>query len=107
MEETIFDHLREIVQWKQIDGTMTPGGSYANFMGILMARFKKFPQINAKGMYGYKPLKLFTSESSHYSIKKGIVLCGLGTQNIISIKSDENRRMIPEELEKAILYEMQ
>lgn len=43
---------------------------------------------------------------SHYSIKKGIILCGTGTQNIVYVKTDSNRRMIPEELDKAIQKEI-
>jgi glutamate/tyrosine decarboxylase-like PLP-dependent enzyme len=39
---------------------------------------------------------------SHYSIKKGIILVGTGTENIVYVKTDSNRRMIPEELDKAI-----
>lgn len=43
---------------------------------------------------------------SHYSIKKGIILCGTGTQNIVYVKTNSNRRMIPEELDKAIQKEI-
>jgi glutamate decarboxylase len=35
-------------------------------------------------------------------MKKGANLCGIGTDNIIYIKVDENRRMIPSELAKVI-----
>lgn len=81
---------------------MTPGGSFANFMGLVLARFRNHPEAHLQGLYGIKPQKVFTSEVSHYSIKKGVVLCGTGTQNIVYVKTDDNRRMIPEELDKAI-----
>lgn len=29
-------------------------------------------------MFGSKPLKIFTSETSHYSMKKGANMCGIG-----------------------------
>lgn len=79
MENVVFEQMRKIVGWEKIDGTMTPGGSFANFMGILMSKFKLHPESNQKGIYGMKPLKIFTSEMSHYSIKKGVILCGTGT----------------------------
>lgn len=82
--------------WETVDGIMTPGGSFANFMALLLARFRKHPESNTKGLYGMKPQKVFTSEVCHYSIKKGVILCGTGTENIVYVKSDSNRRMIPE-----------
>jgi glutamate/tyrosine decarboxylase-like PLP-dependent enzyme len=81
---------------------MTPGGSFANFMGIHLSRTRLHPDFNKKGLYGYKPMKIFTSDVSHYSVKKGVNFCGLGTENIVSIKTDNSGRMIPLELEKAI-----
>lgn len=88
MENQLCEHLRTLVGWEVIDGIMTPGGSYANFMGLLMARFHKHPESNSKGLYGLKPMKVFTSDVSHYSVKKGVVLCGTGTDNIVYVKSD-------------------
>lgn len=106
MENELYEHMRKIVGWKSIDGTMTPGGSFANFMGLVLARFRNHPEAHLQGLYGIKPQKVFTSEVSHYSIKKGVVLCGTGTQNIVYVKTDANRRMIPEELDKAIQKEL-
>jgi glutamate/tyrosine decarboxylase-like PLP-dependent enzyme len=79
-----------------VDGIMTPGGSFANFMGLLLARFKAHPEANSKGLYGLKPMKILTSEVSHYSIKKGMILIGMGTENLIYVKTDKNRKIIPE-----------
>lgn len=86
---------------------MTPGGSFANFMGIHLSRTRLHPEFNKKGIFNCKPMKIFTSEVSHYSIKKGANLCGIGTDNIIAVKTDENRRMIPEELVKAIEHQLE
>ena len=81
---------------------MTPGGSFANFMAVHLSRSWLHPDFNKKGLYGCKPMKIFTSDVSHYSMKKGSNFCGVGTENIVYVKSDEQRRMIPAELEKAI-----
>jgi len=53
-----------------------------------MARYRSHPESNAKGLYGLKPMKVFTSDVSHYSVKKGVILCGTGTDNIVYVKSD-------------------
>lgn len=86
---------------------MTPGGSFANFMGLELARFRAHPEANVKGIYGLKPMKVLTSDVSHYSMKKGMILTGAGTQNLIYIKTDYAGRMIPEELEKVIQREIE
>jgi glutamate/tyrosine decarboxylase-like PLP-dependent enzyme len=31
--------MQDILGWEQIDGTFTPGGSFANFMAITTSRF--------------------------------------------------------------------
>ena len=88
--------------WKHIDATMTPGGSFANFMAIHISRHRLHPDFSKKGLYGCKPMKIMTSEVSHYSMKKGANLCGVGTDNLVYVKTDESGRMIPDELDKAI-----
>jgi glutamate/tyrosine decarboxylase-like PLP-dependent enzyme len=40
-------------------------------------------------------MKIFTSETSHYSMKKGANLCGIGEDNVIYVKADKCGRMIP------------
>ncbi len=67
---------------------MTPGGSFANYMGIHIARYKLHPEISKKGYYGMKTMIVFTSQVSHYSVKKGVNFCGMGTDNIVYVKSD-------------------
>lgn len=106
MENYLYDHMRKLVGWEKIDGTMTPGGSFANFMGLQMARFRAHPEVNSKGLYGLAPMKVITSDVSHYSIKKGMLLIGAGTDNIVFVKTDPNGRMIPVELEKTIQAEL-
>lgn len=39
MEKYIYEQLRGFLGWQQIDGMMTPGGSFGNWMGMLMARY--------------------------------------------------------------------
>jgi hypothetical protein len=41
-----------------------------NFVQVL-ARYRLTPEAKSKGLFGAKPLVVFTSEESHYSIVKG------------------------------------
>ena len=95
LEKDFYEHMRKRVGWETADGTITPGGSFANFLGIHLARGRIEPDFNQNGLFGCKPFKILTSEVCHYSFQKGANLCGIGTKNVISVKTDEHRRMIP------------
>ncbi|XP_012252740.2 cysteine sulfinic acid decarboxylase [Athalia rosae] len=84
------------------DGMLCPGGSIANMYGMVMARYKKLPDVKTKGLSGSPPLACFTSLAAHYSIKKGAHWLGLGTDSVYQVKTDDRDRMIPGDLKRAI-----
>ncbi len=61
-------------------------------------------EIREKGLVGsgVPPLRLYTSEYAHSSVEKGVLTLGLGLEGTRKIATDEQFRMIPSELEKAI-----
>ncbi|XP_068956865.1 glutamate decarboxylase 1-like [Petaurus breviceps papuanus] len=105
METILLKKMHEIIGWgeTEADGIFSPGGSISNLYGILVARYKKFPEIKTKGMTVLPQIVLFVSEHSHYSIKKIAAVLGIGTDNVIEVKCDERGKMIPLELEENIL----
>ncbi|TNN54241.1 Glutamate decarboxylase 1 [Liparis tanakae] len=48
-------------------------------------------------------LVLFTSEHSHYSIKKASAALGFGTENLILLNTDTRGRVIPADLEAKVI----
>lgn len=56
---------------------------------MVLARYKSVPNIKTAGCFGSKPLVAFTSDQSHYSIQKAVHWLGIGTDNLITIKTDE------------------
>lgn len=84
------------------DGITAPGGSIANMYGLVLARHYKFPELKTKGLCHSPPLVIYTSEDSHYSVLKGANWMGIGTDNVVKVKTDKGGRMIPEELQKSI-----
>uniref|UniRef100_A0A8C6V979 Glutamate decarboxylase 1 n=1 Tax=Naja naja TaxID=35670 RepID=A0A8C6V979_NAJNA len=72
MEQITLRKMREIIGWsnKDGDGIFSPGGAISNMYSIMAARYKYFPEVKTKGMSAVPKLVLFTSEHSHYSIKK-------------------------------------
>ncbi|XP_071941824.1 cysteine sulfinic acid decarboxylase-like [Antedon mediterranea] len=102
IEHEVFAKFRELCGYKTGDGIFCPGGSLANMYALNVARYKRFPESKEKGLYGIPKLAIFTSEQSHYSLKKGAFFLGLGLDSLKIVKCDEIGKMIPEELEKEI-----
>jgi len=82
------------------NGTFPTGGSMSNYMALVMGRDAKDPECRSAGMK--KPLTIYTSKESHYSNAKNASFAGIGRANIRNIQSDDEGRMIPEELEAQI-----
>uniref|UniRef100_A0A8C7YRC4 Glutamate decarboxylase 2 n=1 Tax=Oryzias sinensis TaxID=183150 RepID=A0A8C7YRC4_9TELE len=105
LEYVTLKKMREIIGWPEGrgDGIFSPGGAISNMYAMLLARFKMFPEVKEKGMSSVPRLVAFTSEHSHFSIKKGAAALGIGTESVICIKADECGKMIPADLERRIL----
>ncbi|XP_023936449.2 cysteine sulfinic acid decarboxylase [Bicyclus anynana] len=104
MEEEVLREMRSIVGWAdgEGDGIFCPGGSIANGYAISCARSYFYPEIKNKGVYAVPKLVIFTSELAHYSTKKMAVFMGIGSDNCILVKADENGRMDVNDLERKI-----
>ena len=106
VERALIEYTIGKLGWKHGgDGITAPGGSLANMYGLMLARHNLYPEIKTKGITGsqVKPLVIFTSEDSHYSVLKGANWMGIGTENVVKVKTDGAGRMIPDSLKEAIL----
>uniref|UniRef100_A0A669B5Y4 Glutamate decarboxylase 1b n=1 Tax=Oreochromis niloticus TaxID=8128 RepID=A0A669B5Y4_ORENI len=105
MEQLTLKKMREMIGWPngEGDGLFSPGGAISNMYSVMIARYKYFPEVKTKGMSAAPRLVLFTSEHSHYSIKKAGAALGFGTDNVILLSTDERGRVIPADLEAKIL----
>uniref|UniRef100_A0A6Q2X0K2 Glutamate decarboxylase 1 n=1 Tax=Esox lucius TaxID=8010 RepID=A0A6Q2X0K2_ESOLU len=125
MEQLTLRKMREIIGWPngEGDGIFSPGGAISNMYSVMIARYKFFPEVKAKGMTAAPRLVLFTSEhvslvlnvwsnskrhgcvflQSHYSIKKASAALGFGTENLILLSTDERGRVIPADLEAKVI----
>uniref|UniRef100_A0A8D0GMB7 Glutamate decarboxylase 1 n=1 Tax=Sphenodon punctatus TaxID=8508 RepID=A0A8D0GMB7_SPHPU len=105
MEDILLKKMHEITGWgeTEADGVFSPGGTISNLYSVIVARYKRFPEIKTKGMTALPDITLFASEHSHYSVKKAAAVLGIGTDNVIAVKCDERGKMIPYELEANIL----
>ncbi|MFI5672399.1 pyridoxal phosphate-dependent decarboxylase family protein [Streptomyces sp. NPDC051704] len=81
------------------DGIFTSGGSQSNFHSLLLARdeaCRTVMQNSARPLAKSEvlpKLRIFTSEASHFSVKKSAAMLGLGYEAVIAVPVDRNRRM--------------
>ncbi|CAB0033009.1 unnamed protein product [Trichogramma brassicae] len=105
LEREIIKRSLELVGYPALpeaDGLLAPGGSMSNMYGIVLARYKRFPEIKTKGMSVVPPLAIFTSEDGHYSMTKGAHWLGIGTDNVYKIRVNELGQMDVDDLKEKI-----
>lgn len=85
------------------NGIMLPGGSSANLAAFHLARTWKNPQLNGAGLYISTPMKVFCSQAAHYSLRKSMMITGMGSHHLISIPCDAKGKMRIDLLEQAII----
>lgn len=102
VEHYVISRLVELFGWQDGDGIISPGGSMSNMFAMVVARYKRNPEVKKLGMSVMKPLVAFTSDQSHYSIGKAASWIGLGTDNVVKVETDSWGKMIPEALKEAV-----
>ena len=101
VEKVILREICDMIGWGDTaDGTLAPGGSMTNFMGMLMAR----DAYNERARYDGVQQKMtaYTSAASHYSIQKNAAFSGIGRDNVRAIETDDFGRMDMAALRRAI-----
>lgn len=93
---TMLEH--QIVRWmaglvgypRTAGGTLTSGGTEANFTALLAARAKALPDAWEEGVAGELPVVL-CGEHAHYAITRAVAQLGLGLKRVIAVRSDRYR----------------
>ncbi len=104
IENEMISTMSKLIGYEAGEGTFTTGGSNGNLMGLLCARDRTIPDAQKLGLQG-KQLVAFVSEESHYSTTMAVNTLGIGDDNLIRIKTDENGKIIPELLLDSIVAE--
>lgn len=58
--------------------------------------------VEQKGLYGAPPIRILTSAQRHGSFERAVRLLGLGSEQVICLTSDDNDRLEPAALAKAL-----
>ena len=95
-------------------GAFCSGGTVANITALWVARNNAlkaddtFKGVENEGLfkamkhYGYDGLAILISERGHYSFKKTANILGIGQENLVAIKTDDNNRICTQDLESKI-----
>lgn len=94
----------EIRTLAEVSGMWTTGGHMSNHIAVMAALNKKYPQIKTDGLavLDHQPQLLLAGKISHYSYSAAMHHLGLGNENIISVKSNEDFTTNIEDLEKVL-----
>ncbi|HEX8176421.1 MAG TPA: aminotransferase class V-fold PLP-dependent enzyme [Pyrinomonadaceae bacterium] len=88
---------------EETDGTFCSGGAEANHTALLTALVHHFPSFAREGARSLSAQPVFyVSSQSHHSFLKAARLCGLGTNAVREVETDENSAMDAAHLAAAV-----
>ena len=107
LEERVLNWLKDEMKLPtHFEGVIQDTASTATLAAILTAREVSTNfDSNENGVPNN--LRVYCSTQTHSSIEKAVKIAGIGRKNFVKIKVDEQFRMLPDELEKAIQQDIE
>jgi glutamate/tyrosine decarboxylase-like PLP-dependent enzyme len=105
IEHVTIGWIKQIVNFDPAGiGLFVSGGSMANLSALAAARSAKAGvNVSAQGMQAVsRTLRLYVSQEAHFSIAKAAALLGIGSANVVQVKTDANLCMDVEDLARCI-----
>lgn len=99
--------IAEMASWvgysTQASGTLTPGGSISNLMGLLLARDYALSEVSREGLAG-RPIRprVLCSAAAHFSVARAAAFLGLGRDAVLKVPVDERGRMLTGEARRIL-----
>ncbi|MFY7999974.1 MAG: pyridoxal phosphate-dependent decarboxylase family protein [Candidatus Kapaibacteriota bacterium] len=91
----------------ETDGVFTSGGAEANHTALLTALVHKFPKFSKEGLLSVKQQPvIYVSTQAHHSFVKAARFCGLGTNAVRSIPTDDKLKMSIDALREQIAKDL-
>jgi len=107
IEKTVIRWLADLAKLPaESQGVFMSGGSMANMCGIASACAKRFgPEFRRRGLAAFsnesRPV-IICSQAAHFSIRRAAIMLGIGTDNIVTIDTDDQFRMRSDALEASL-----
>jgi len=109
LEELSLQWLASMCRIPHMQGIYSSGGSVANLLALGAARqfaFEKMGRdVSAHGMD--RPACIYASEEAHHTIQRAAGVLGIGRRSVRQIASDNQGRMLVDELQRAISADKQ
>ncbi|MDA7503869.1 aminotransferase class I/II-fold pyridoxal phosphate-dependent enzyme [bacterium] len=105
VERALIERWGEIIGLKSgsFTGLVTHGGSLANLTALLTARNVSLENSWSKGMHKHsKPPVLLCQSDSHYCVTRSAGILGLGSEQVIKVPLDSQRKMDANALEELL-----
>jgi aromatic-L-amino-acid decarboxylase len=106
LEEVTTDWLRQMLGLPtEFEGVINDTASSASLYAMAAARENAHLEIREKGLAGrpdLPQLRVYASEEAHSSIEKATIVLGLGQEGLRKIPTDNEFRMKPDALAKAL-----
>ncbi|MFD6889450.1 pyridoxal phosphate-dependent decarboxylase family protein [Streptomyces sp. NPDC059957] len=102
--------IQEMASWvgfgAEAGGTLTPGGSISNLMGLLFSRdraLKDTGEVSATGLAGrqVRP-RILCSAAAHFSVARAAGFLGLGRSAVVKVPVDDRGRMLAGEARRIV-----
>lgn len=108
LEEKMMNWLAGMIGIPQsFQGVIQDTASTATLTALLTAR-EKFAgyEINEKGFRDHHEFRIYCSTETHSSIEKAVKIAGFGKSNLVKIQVDQEFRISPKHLGKAIVNDL-
>jgi L-2,4-diaminobutyrate decarboxylase len=109
LEERVVDALCDLFDLPgDADGVFTSGGTQSNFQALLLARDRRCDRrfgrdVQADGLpSAADSLRVLCSEEAHFTGKQSAHHLGLGERAVVTVPTDDDRRMDPEALDRTL-----
>ncbi|MFW5890259.1 MAG: pyridoxal phosphate-dependent decarboxylase family protein [Marinilabiliaceae bacterium] len=107
IEKEMIGLMNSYAGYRDGEGIFVSGGSNGNLIAMFSARNQVLPDNRFAGYDRGQKLKAFANDQAHYSFDTAANLLGIGADNVVKIKSDENGKMVPSDLEKKIIRSLE
>jgi aromatic-L-amino-acid decarboxylase len=106
METTTLDWIRELIAIPDsFFGVVYDTASIAILHALAAARERAGPDIRKRGLAGRKEVpiyRIYASDQAHSSVEKAAIVLGIGEENVVRVRSDEDYRLDVTSLREAI-----
>ena len=85
IETEVLNRFKKVFGFDAGEAHVTTGGSNSNYVALLLALHKKFPDLKNQGLQGLPKVSVFVSEEAHYSMDKAMVMSGIGLDALVKV----------------------